>query len=737
MKQTELTAAIQSARAGDPQAQETLVLEVQDRVYYHCRKIMKNESDAQDAAQDVLIAVLTNLDKLKEPAAFYGWVNGITANRCKHLLTRGNREWQIPEDEDGGSMLDDLEDLDQQAVPEAVLDNKETKRLMLEIIDALPPDQRMCVLFYYYDEMSVKEIAQAMETSEGTVKSRLNYARKSIKASVEELEKHGTKLYGVAPLPLLLLFLRMEASQSVMNAAQSAGLASSVLSAVQAETLGAGAVGTGAATGSGAAAGSSAAAGTAAKAGMALGTKIALGVLGVAAAAGIVLAASQMLTPDEPLPAEDEPPVQAEDQLPPEEDPLPEAPEEEPEETTAPEGIPAEALAALDGIAYYGDLSQCTLTSEQALALASVIRQEMEGFPARVKWETFGSGSSVYMGAALFDVGDGTPALFFGGGAIPSWAAPEDRAVTWSNVGTFGIWQCAEDGQILPYAPDGQEPGGYWGQQLVLLDGSLFIGGQQGSDGWSYDGGVYPLTGGPIPTTPQTSASYEFSDTPAPGSYTYQVDGAEATEAEFQEWQNLWTRQEVLCGQIWDGGIGGKLIGLGDAEAAVEALERYAASLGISNSLDLHPDDSALYALVYAQKVRQLLVSGPADCRFDLIDIDGNDVPELVVSYPDPYEFFPRVNLYTSDGGQELYTLDEELTAGLRGSGMYYYPGQNAVRLDTAYTVDMQWTDGTVFYRIDGEHQLEHLDEAPAVSGEALPLEGSRTGEEILAILES
>ena len=135
MKQTELTAAIQSARAGDPQAQETLVLEVQDRVYYHCRKIMKNESDAQDAAQDVLIAVLTNLDKLKEPAAFYGWVNGITANRCKHLLTRGNREWQIPEDEDGGSMLDDLEDLDQQAVPEAVLDNKETKRLMLEIID--------------------------------------------------------------------------------------------------------------------------------------------------------------------------------------------------------------------------------------------------------------------------------------------------------------------------------------------------------------------------------------------------------------------------------------------------------------------------------------------------------------------------------------------------------------------------------------------------------------------------
>ena len=72
MKETQenLIQLIQRSRQGDPQAQEALVLAAQNRVYYHCKKMLKREEDAQDAAQDVLIAMLTGLDKLKEPAAF-------------------------------------------------------------------------------------------------------------------------------------------------------------------------------------------------------------------------------------------------------------------------------------------------------------------------------------------------------------------------------------------------------------------------------------------------------------------------------------------------------------------------------------------------------------------------------------------------------------------------------------------------------------------------------------------
>ena len=184
VEQEKLIDLLERSRQGDPKAQDTLIRAAQNRIYYHCKKMLKKEEDAQDATQDVLITMITSLDKLREPTAFWGWVNGITANRCKHLLSAPHKEWQIPEDEEGNSMLDSLEDLDETLVPDKALDNEETRRMILGLVDALPPEQRMTVLFYYYDEMTVKQIAEAMDTSEDTVKSRLNDARRSIAESI-------------------------------------------------------------------------------------------------------------------------------------------------------------------------------------------------------------------------------------------------------------------------------------------------------------------------------------------------------------------------------------------------------------------------------------------------------------------------------------------------------------------------------------------------------------------------
>lgn len=281
----QLRELVEQGRRGDPQARETLVRLAQNKVYYHCKKMLKKEEDAQDAAQDVLIAMLTGLDKLKEPAAFWGWVNGITANRCRHLLSAPHTEWQIPESEEGDSLLDSVEDLDETLVPEKALDNEETRRMILDLVDALPPEQRMCVLFYYYDEMSVREIAQAMDTSEGTVKSRLNYARKSIKAGVEDYERKGVKLYSVSPILLLLYFLRREAEGTALDSTAAAAMAGRVLAqagsaagAAAAETAAGGAA-TGASTGAGAA-------GTAAGAAAGISVKVVAAVLAGAVVVG-------------------------------------------------------------------------------------------------------------------------------------------------------------------------------------------------------------------------------------------------------------------------------------------------------------------------------------------------------------------------------------------------------------------------------------------------------------------
>lgn len=137
-------------------------------------------------------------------------------------------------------------DLDAGNLPDEVLDRAETTRLVREIIDGLPEDQRAVIGMYYYQEMPVKEIAAALGASESAVKSRLLYGRRKIEAQVRDLEKKGTKLYGLAPIPFLLWLMGAQAAQLpngqiLQNVLASAGQA------------GAAGAGTASATGAGAA----------------------------------------------------------------------------------------------------------------------------------------------------------------------------------------------------------------------------------------------------------------------------------------------------------------------------------------------------------------------------------------------------------------------------------------------------------------------------------------------------
>lgn len=290
MEQNTLTELVRRCQQGDREAQEKLILATQDHIYYHCRKMLRHEEDALDATQEILISMLQGVDKLREPAAFWGWLNRMIANRCKNLLTRGPKESQIPEDEEGNSLLDTFETLDEQTVPDKALDNEETRRMITELVDALPEAQRLCVLMFYYDEMSVKDIAAALETSEGTVKSRLNYGRKAIKEGVQRYEAQGVKLYSIAPLPLLFYFLRQDASACQIAPEAAVALSGRVLASAAAEQATASASVAGTKT-----AASGVAKAAAAKTGAGLGAKLVAGVLATAVVAGGVTVGARQL----------------------------------------------------------------------------------------------------------------------------------------------------------------------------------------------------------------------------------------------------------------------------------------------------------------------------------------------------------------------------------------------------------------------------------------------------------
>lgn len=200
------------AQHNDISAWEEIYKMTYPKAYAVAFQIVKNKYEAQDMLQDTYVAAIKNIRSLKDPAKLAAWINRITANQCKNWLKKKKRIVlsDDPGEEDSVGFEDRQENENVEFMPEESVDYAETKRLMQEILDKLSDEQRLCVLMYYYDEVSVGEIAETLECSTGTIKSRLNYARKYIKAEVEALEKKGTRLYNITPIPFIIWMLRSE-----------------------------------------------------------------------------------------------------------------------------------------------------------------------------------------------------------------------------------------------------------------------------------------------------------------------------------------------------------------------------------------------------------------------------------------------------------------------------------------------------------------------------------------------
>ncbi|MBQ7329418.1 MAG: sigma-70 family RNA polymerase sigma factor [Oscillospiraceae bacterium] len=235
MKKTRIESLVNRSQSGDLQAMEELLEAAHTSVSYQCRKMMAHQEDAEDLTQEVLLAVYQKIDTLKEAKAFWSWLHRITATHCMNALSRNHVDLQFAEDEDGHSVVDDLEVLDERSIPGKALDNAETARMIDAIVSDLPEAQRMSTLLYYYNEMSVKEIAQIMNVPENTVKSRLNLARKAIKDKVLDYEKQGVKLYSASILPFLWYFLRT-AAECQADTGAAAACASGVITTTKVAT---------------------------------------------------------------------------------------------------------------------------------------------------------------------------------------------------------------------------------------------------------------------------------------------------------------------------------------------------------------------------------------------------------------------------------------------------------------------------------------------------------------------
>lgn len=219
------TEAINLARAGEERGYGFLYEKTYKSKYYLALQYMKNEEEAEDVLQEAYIKAFSKLDTLENPEAFQGWLGMIVANTAKNMLAKKRPLLfsDLAVDDEGETFEYQIEDDDLEVQPELSYTRQETKELVHELIDSLSEEQRLCILMFHIEGISISEIARTMDCSENTVKSRLNYGRKNLRMKAEELQKKGYKLYSVAPLPLFLMLLRSEetylAAEGILSAA--------------------------------------------------------------------------------------------------------------------------------------------------------------------------------------------------------------------------------------------------------------------------------------------------------------------------------------------------------------------------------------------------------------------------------------------------------------------------------------------------------------------------------------
>ena len=253
VEKEQLIGLVSAAQNGDSLAQSELFSAFYNDVYYFALKTVKDENLACDITQETFIEVINTLGNLKEPAAFVTWMKQITYHQCTRYFKK-KKDVIISEDEEGHSIFDELSEDSSEFIPDEALDQKDFKRTILALLDELSEEQRSAVLMYYFEELSVSQIAEIQGVSEGTVKSRLNYARKTLKGAVEDYEKkNGIRLHSFGIFGLIRWVLA-SSGKAVLPISKAATIAQEV-SAATGVTVSAGIAAGAAATAAGAAVG--------------------------------------------------------------------------------------------------------------------------------------------------------------------------------------------------------------------------------------------------------------------------------------------------------------------------------------------------------------------------------------------------------------------------------------------------------------------------------------------------
>lgn len=165
--------------------EEAAFQEVLDRyrtpIYNLCWRMVRNDEDARDLAQEVFIKVFRLLDRYDEQYAFSSWLFRIATNHCiDHLRRQRLRFLSVERDGAGEEEDAEMQIASDGPEPDVVLERRQALEKLEEVIAELPPHYRVITLLRHDQQLSYEEIAESLQLPLGTVKARIHRARNLI-----------------------------------------------------------------------------------------------------------------------------------------------------------------------------------------------------------------------------------------------------------------------------------------------------------------------------------------------------------------------------------------------------------------------------------------------------------------------------------------------------------------------------------------------------------------------------
>lgn len=170
---------IARCQQGESALFEQLVLRHQDRIYNLCRRMLSQAQDAEDAAQDTFLKAYRNLGRFTPDTSFTTWLYRIAINTC--LDRRKKPIWHslFKKTAEGEEFM--LAELAHGFTPERLYEAKQTGELVQACLAGLPVKLKAALVLKELEGCSYEEIAEALDVSLGTVKSRISRAREEMR----------------------------------------------------------------------------------------------------------------------------------------------------------------------------------------------------------------------------------------------------------------------------------------------------------------------------------------------------------------------------------------------------------------------------------------------------------------------------------------------------------------------------------------------------------------------------